>query len=116
MKIYISGAMTNQPMHGFPAFDAARDDLLAKGYEAVSPADLDRATGFDGSAHNLDGFDKLAAIRRDIEAIIACDAIYMLRGWDESTGAQAEYHLARWLGKVVMFQSYGGDQNEDRVG
>jgi hypothetical protein len=104
MKLYLAGRMTGLPMYGFPLFDAARDDLLAQGYEVVSPADLDRAVGFDGSAPNLDGFDKLAAIRRDIEAIIDCDAIYMLRGWENSTGAQAEYHLAKWLGKEVMFQ------------
>lgn len=102
--------MTNCPAWNFPAFDAARDDLLAQGYEVVSPADLDRAVGFDGSAPNLDGFDKLAAIRRDIEAIIDCDAIYMLRGWENSTGATAEFHLAKWLGKVLMFQAQGERQ------
>lgn len=105
MKVYIAGPMTNYPAWNFPAFDFARDFLRLQGHEVVSPADLDRAVGFDGSAPNLDGFDKLAAIRRDIEAIIECDAIYMLRGWDDSTGAQAEYHLAKWLGKGVMFQS-----------
>lgn len=105
MKLYLAGKMTGVEAFNFPAFDAARDALMAQGYEVVSPADLDRAIGFDPTKNTLDGFDKLAAIRRDIEAIIECDAIYMLRGWENSVGATAEFHLARWLGKVLMYQS-----------
>ena len=105
MKVYVAGPMTGIEAFNFPAFDFARDGLRFAGYEVVSPADLDRAIGFDPTKNTLDGFDKLAAIRRDIEAIIECDAIYMLQGWENSVGATAEFHLARWLGKVLMYQS-----------
>ena len=33
------------PLFGFPAFDAARNELTAMGWEPVSPADMDREVG-----------------------------------------------------------------------
>ncbi|MHB1850453.1 MAG: DUF4406 domain-containing protein, partial [Acidimicrobiales bacterium] len=45
-RIYIAGPMRGVKDWNFPAFDAARDLLVAAGWEVVSPADLDRAGGF----------------------------------------------------------------------
>ncbi len=45
IKIYIAGAMRGKDKYNFPAFDAARDKLLALGYWPVNPADLDREVG-----------------------------------------------------------------------
>ena len=40
----------------------------------------------------------------DINLIDLCDAIYMLRGWDMSRGANREYGYASGLGKTIMYQ------------
>ena len=48
-------------------------------------------------------------IRRDVEAVIGCDAVYMLNGWETSKGARAERAIALWLGLIVMYQ--GDDQS-----
>lgn len=40
----------------------------------------------------------------DINLIDLCDAIYMLRGWEMSRGANREYGYASGLGKTIMYQ------------
>lgn len=93
---YLAGPMSNLPLYNFPAFDEARDVLRSRGYEVVSPADLDRAVGFDPSTCKVDKKFLDEAMERDIAAIMRVDCIVMLPGWEESTGALAEYALARW--------------------
>lgn len=98
--IYIAGPMKGLPLFNFPAFDAAETSLRVQGWDVINPAELDREVGFDpaiGSTEAdvtptfLEG-----AMRRDVEAIMRADAIAMLPGWEKSTGAKAEMHLALW--------------------
>lgn len=103
-RIYIAGPMTGIPWFNFPKFDAVRDEIERRGHIAVSPADLDRAAGFDAMTLPADtdwsapvpGFDLREARRRDMAAIEQCDAIYMMPGWQDSVGAFAEWAYARW--------------------
>lgn len=113
MKVYIAGPMRGHYRFNFPAFDAAKSELESGGHVVVSPADLDREAGFDETSYPDDydwtdlqkiGFSLVDAIERDVEAIKACDAIYMLNGWDKSKGATAEKALAEWMGKLVLYQ------------
>ena len=112
-KIYIAGPMRGIRHFNFPAFDAARDLLTETGWNPISPADLDRATGFDEKAFPDDydwidlkkiGFSVHDAIDRDVEAIKSCDAIYMLKGWENSKGAKAEKAMAEWLGLEIKYE------------
>ena len=103
--IYIAGKMTGVPLFNFPAFDAARDVLEAEGWKVISPADLDREVGFDPLNETFVSKDFLdRAMRRDIEALLTCDAIYMLEGWETSTGAKAELALANWRHIPVFYE------------
>lgn len=103
MRIYIAGPMRGFSNHNFEAFDAARDALHAQGHDPVSPADLDRAVGFDPSGEPSPEFLR-EALDRDIEALKTCDAVYLLKGWRDSVGATAEWALARWLGLEIIEQ------------
>ncbi|MHB8590772.1 MAG: DUF4406 domain-containing protein [Vulcanimicrobiaceae bacterium] len=109
LRIYIAGPMTFYPYFNFPAFDAKRDELKALGHFPVSPADLDRAMGFDPSnlasvaAIPIDEKFMDNAIVRDVLCIIACDAIVMLEGWEKSRGASGELGVAKWKGLSVYF-------------
>jgi hypothetical protein len=94
--IYIAGPMSGIPGFNFAAFDEARDGLIEEGWEVVSPADLDRAVGFDPSAGVVSKEFLDEAMERDIAAILRVDALVMLPGWRTSTGAKAEYALAKW--------------------
>ena len=110
--IYIAGPMRGIKHFNFPAFDAAKKQLTAVGWDVMSPADMDRATGFDETAFPDDhdwidlkkiGFNLRDAVMRDAEALCDCDAIAMLPGWERSSGAQAERAIARWLGLEILY-------------
>ena len=40
--------------------------------------------------------------------LIDCDAIYMLRGWENSKGARAEHAVAAWIGLEIKYQGSEG--------
>lgn len=107
MRVFISGPMTGLPFLGFPFFDAKRDALRELGHIPVSPADLDRAVGFDPVDESEDATEDRdflrAAIQRDVDAILGCDAIVMLDGWEASKGARAELAVAQWFDLRVFY-------------
>lgn len=108
--IYIAGPMRGIPYYNFPAFDAAELKLTMEGWRVISPAAMDRDHGFDAMALPADsdwskvpdGFDFLACVDRDLEALRRCHAVYMLPGWEGSKGALAEKAVAEWLGLEIL--------------
>lgn len=105
-RLYIAGPMRGIPQYNFPVFDAARDKAIALGWDAVSPADLDRANGFD-----VNGFDVnkpvpeqllREMIGRDVQEILRCDAIALLPGWQNSSGARVEICLALFCDMPIL--------------
>jgi hypothetical protein len=104
-KVYIAGPMRGYPKFNFPAFDAARDLAKSMGLDPISPADIDRDSGFHENDPNADVYTpevNRTFARRDVEAILALraengDAIALLPGWEASTGAVAELTLAKWV-------------------
>lgn len=111
-KVYVAGPMRNHYRFNFPAFDAASEMIRSGGGVPFNPAEMDRSAGFDPSTLPDDydwssipnGFSVSEAFDRDIDAIKAADAIYMLDGWKNSTGACAEHGCALWLGKEVLYE------------
>lgn len=103
---YIAGPMTGIERFNFPAFDAARDALMDQGWHVISPADMDRRDGFDETA--CTGYESLTIeqrrrfARNDVGAILTVDAVFVLPGWDKSTGARNEVMVAGWLGVPVF--------------
>lgn len=93
--------MTGKPLFNFPEFDRVRDLWKLFGWTVVSPADMNRENGFDPSNPYLEPptltkeFQE-EALRRDVEALLDVNAVVMLDGWQHSTGARAEYCIARW--------------------
>lgn len=95
-KIYIAGPMRDYKDFNFPAFDRA-DRLGTKlGWKVINPANMDR--------NDPKSINKLSSelrqrkyAKRDVAAIFNCKAIALLPNWHKSTGARAEYWLARWL-------------------
>jgi hypothetical protein len=47
MTIYLAGPMRGVAAYNFPAFDRAAEYLRSLGHGVVSPAEIDRAHGFD---------------------------------------------------------------------
>ena len=110
MKVFISGPMSNQFRNGFPLFDLARDMLLAEGFEVVSPADLDREEFGPEIEFATDipqeQVDRM--MKRDLEELRKCDAIYMMDGWKASVGAKRELREAMACG---IEQFFGHDED-----
>lgn len=100
-RVYLAGPMRGLPLYNFPAFDEARDKLVAKGVEVISPADLDREVGFHETDEYVPGFF-YAAMRRDIEAILKVDTIVLLPGWEDSAGCKIELTVAQAIGLPVV--------------
>lgn len=113
MKIYLAGPMSNIPHFNYPAFNEAAARLRADGHEVFNPAehdvtmfgkDISNATGDVAKAASDHGFDRRAALKADLAWI--CDfgeAIALLPGWANSSGAKAEKALAEALGLPVQY-------------
>ena len=92
MRVYISGPMTGLPDLNYPAFRTEATLWRANGHEAVNPAELE---GPDDEAWEW-------YLKRDLKALLDCDAVVLLPGWEASRGANLEVHVARALGMEVI--------------
>lgn len=90
-RLYIAGPMAGLPQLNFPAFNAEAERLRALGYDVVNPAEL-----------NEPGTPWAQCMRRDIRALLMCDAIALLPGWECSRGANLEWLIATELGMPVL--------------
>ena len=92
-KIYIGGKITDNPNYKAD-FEAAESALKIAGFQPVNPAEEQLPDGATWADY----------MRHDIKLLCDCDAIYMLRGWRESTGAKIEHKLARYLGIEIVYE------------
>lgn len=107
---YVAGPMRGKPKFNFPAFDAARDLGNRLGHIIISPADMDRDSGFseNNPPESATGPEMARKFcERDVKALLCLraennDGIALLPGWEKSTGAVAELFIARWLGLKVV--------------
>jgi nucleoside 2-deoxyribosyltransferase len=100
--VYVAGPMRGIEKHNFPAFDAARDRLLAAGFTVISPADLDRELGITEDTPEQE-VNIREVLKKDMGAICdQCDAMVLLDGWQRSLGATAEAYLAEAIGIPVV--------------
>jgi nucleoside 2-deoxyribosyltransferase len=91
--IYLAGPMRGLPEYNFPAFHAAAADLRERGYEVWSPAEHDETEGFVPTTG--EGLKTLREyMQTDIPQVLASDALVVLTGWEASTGARLEVHVA----------------------
>ena len=98
LRCYVAGPMRGYERYNFPAFDQAKDRLIEHGFDVVSPADLDGAFGFTGYTQTLPEGFIYGAMKRDFAAILECDAIVFIPGWENSSGAKAERFVGEQIG------------------
>lgn len=110
LTAYIAGPMRGYPDFNFPAFFEAEGVMRDRGFHTFNPAQKDQDVGFDpkgmdGSLEDLvtADFDLNEALSWDTQRIIHdCDTLVLLDGWEQSSGAKAEYALARALSLTVL--------------
>lgn len=129
MHIYVAGPMRGKPDFNFPAFETATKWLRELGHEVFNPAERDLTAGFKsiGMTGHEDlsdqGFDLRAALNADLEYItLTADALCVLDGWENSSGARAEVATAHALGLPVVRrngflskESYDGFLESQRI-
>lgn len=118
-SIYIAGPMSGYPEFNFPAFFEAQKNFEDHGWTVFNPAakdaetevqqDASFATG-DAKALMASGWDFKSVFMWDVDKVINCDAIFMLKGWEMSPGACAEHAVAvvmrkNYPEKEIMYQS-----------
>lgn len=81
---YLAGPMAGYPQHNHPAFHEAAADLRRCGHAIVSPAEYG----------NLSKLGRQECMKRDIHALMWCEAVIVLPGWEHSPGATMEANLA----------------------
>jgi hypothetical protein len=95
LSVYLSGPMSGIENHNFPAFNAEAIRLRSCGYTVVNPAEI----------NPLGTKTWEECLREDIKALASCDSVAMLPGWEHSTGAHLEMHIAHRLKMQIFLDS-----------
>ena len=115
VRFYAAGPMRGYHKFNFQAFDAMAEELRRNGFTVINPADLDRAMGFNGddSIEVTQWFIRKAFLR-DLLAVLSCDALVVLPGWERSAGACVEVGLAIVLG-LKVYNTYGQELTGEKI-
>ena len=110
VRVYIAG-----PIGGVPdarvVFDTAAAAIAAHGgYEPVNPFNVlphahdgECPPGYSPGEGESEHTSSACYMRADLAALLTCDAIYMLHGWQESRGATVEHTIATALGLPITY-------------
>jgi hypothetical protein len=90
--IYLSGAITSDP-HYLLKFQRAEDMFARFGMNVINPCKLEHREGATQDEY----------LRKDISEMVLCDAVYVMRDWVNSLGAQTEIKVANILNIKVLF-------------
>jgi hypothetical protein len=105
-RFYISGPDIGHDDFNEPAFRRAAEAIVAVGGDVVVPLDV-KPDPHDGEcpASYARGTEHSNAcyLRADLRAMLDCDAIVLLPGWEASVGARLELSVAAAVGMRVVY-------------
>lgn len=106
MRIYIAGPITTDKEHYKEHFSVAEDYWKTKGYEVINPAlnEYDEEASAAGHTDKWTPEAWLFYIKRDMDLVASCDAIYLLKGWEQSPGANVELITAKKFGLEIIYE------------
>ena len=95
MRVYISGKITGLEYSEVERlFNAAEKKLSKNGFTPVNPLRNNLPMWASWREH----------MKKDIQILLSCDAIFMLDNWKDSKGATLERHIAEQLGMIIFGQ------------
>lgn len=97
-KVYISGPITGTD-NFVERFAMAEWMLRQKGYTVMNPASAARLSEMPPATTAWEEY-----MGDDLKMIATADAIYLLKGWENSRGAKIEYNVAVGMGKQIMHE------------
>ena len=123
MRVYLAGPMTGIPQFNFPAFDAAARDLRDRGFDVVSPAEMDDPETRRAALASPDGAPGSGTtngetwgdfLARDVKLIAdgGIEAIIVLPGWERSRGARLETFVGAAMCGLPVY-SIGDDLSDE---
>lgn len=93
MIVYISGPITGVQDYK-ENFSAAEEMLKSKGFTVINPVTIG-----DNLAKAIKREPTYSEyMKADLSALLTCNLIYMLPGWEKSLGAQFEFRTATICG------------------
>lgn len=94
-KCYIAGKIGDLPERQYRHnFEQAKQEVIALGYEPISPVDLPHKHGRTWPEY----------MREDMIAMLQCNHVYALRNWRSSPGATIEINTALSVGINILHQ------------
>jgi hypothetical protein len=103
-RVYLAGPMTGHDNFNAAAFTAAAEYARSCGWEPVNPHHINPS--HDGpcpAGPTYRGHSNPCWLRADLAALLTCDAILMLPGWEQSTGARTEHTVAETCGLPIHY-------------
>lgn len=92
--IYISGPITGDNAYR-QKFKAAAEQLKARGYSVVNPAELDDVLPVDSMTWSQ-------ILDHCLDLLGRCDAVVVLPGWQQSRGCNREVGYAQGAGMNIL--------------
>lgn len=92
-KVFISGPMTGIPEYNRSAFYDAAEFQRQLNRIVLNPATLPL------------GLDEPEYMQISLAMLLCCDCIYLIDGWEQSSGARSEYTLAQKLDLEIIHQN-----------
>ena len=86
--------MTGLPDYNRPAFDKVAAEIRAEGRTVFNPAEVGERDVIRSRSWYM---------REDIDALLRCDSVHVLQGWEKSEGARLEIEIARQLELPIVF-------------
>ena len=97
-RIYISGPISGHDINERRAeFQRAEYEMTCRGFDPVNP--MKNGLPAEATTHEH--------MKRDIELLMTCDYIYMMRRWTHSKGCKVEFDVATAIGLPVLFEESG---------
>lgn len=91
--VYISGGITNVPNY-MERFTKAESDLIKQGYEVVNPARINANLPMICTHEDY--------MKVSMAELSICDTIYLLKGYETSSGAMEELTYALKNGYTII--------------
>lgn len=114
-KVYVAGPIAGYPLGNISAFRDAKARLEAEGYEVINPHEVppvehpgEECPPGPPGGENEEGKALHTApcyMRNDLIAMLGCDAIYLLTGFQKSTGSTAELAAAKSAGLQIWHEA-----------
>ena len=94
-KIYLSGPISGHDIEERrKEFKGIQTQFEKAGYDVVNPMENGLPSDATTNQH----------MKRDIELLLTCTGIYMMKKWTHSAGCITEFHVAHAIGLEVEFE------------